>query len=211
MISFTLQPSNKGEIYVHPSCIILPHSRPVHFETEDGDSILLRSGFIAQEYKASQRRIHERRTCCFMSFCSEDGSNISVWNPDIHIKVHMMSQIMQPQREHPSFVLLFLFTVHMRWRKEVCNITYSKVIFYMPLYVVYVYLYICVKEWKGWRMPAVRKCAWVSGYLLNCFPTAFLVISLLSSSLHLQMFLAVLSLCWRVVFMMLYGERGLLS
>lgn len=53
-----LQPGNKGVVYVHASSIILPLSHPVHFDTEDGGNILLRSGFIAQEYRTSQRRIH---------------------------------------------------------------------------------------------------------------------------------------------------------
>jgi len=78
VISFTLQPGDKGEVYVHPSCIILPYSHPFQFDTEDGGNILLRSGFIAKENRASQRRIHEAKTSCFMSFCSEDGGNISV-------------------------------------------------------------------------------------------------------------------------------------
>ena len=58
VIRFALQPGNKGVVYVHTSCIILPLSHPVHFDTEDGGNILLRSGFIAQEYRTSQRRIH---------------------------------------------------------------------------------------------------------------------------------------------------------
>jgi len=45
VIRFTLKPDDKDEVYVHPSCIILPHSHPVHFDTEDGGNILLRSGF----------------------------------------------------------------------------------------------------------------------------------------------------------------------
>jgi hypothetical protein len=78
VIRFTLQPGDEGEVYVHHSCIILPHSHPVHFDTEDGGNMLFRSGFIVQEYRASQHRKQEARNCCFMSFCSEDGSNISV-------------------------------------------------------------------------------------------------------------------------------------
>jgi len=65
-------------------------------------------------------------------------------------------------REHRSFVLIFLLTVHMRWRKEVCNITYSKVIFYMPLYVVYVYLYIYLLENE--RVEGCQRSGNVRGY-----------------------------------------------
>lgn len=78
VISSTLQPGDKGEVYFHLSCIFLTHSHPVHFDTEDGGNILLRSRFIAQEYRASQHRKHEARSCCFMSFCSEDGGTISM-------------------------------------------------------------------------------------------------------------------------------------
>jgi len=155
-----------------------------------------------------------------MSFCSEDGRNISVWNTGfLHPSPYDVTNHTATMREHRSFVLVYFSCLLYIWdgpRKFVtshivklyfiCSYT-----LYMYIYI-YTYIYISVKERKGWRVPAVRKCAWVSGYLLNCFPAAFPVISLLSSSsLHLRMFLAVLSLCWRVVFMMLYGERGLLS
>ena len=54
-ISFILKSGDKSEVYVHPSCIILLHSHPVHFDTEDGGNLLLPSGFIVQEYKTSYR------------------------------------------------------------------------------------------------------------------------------------------------------------
>jgi hypothetical protein len=114
-------------------------------------------GFTVQQCMASQRRIHELRTCYLISFCSEDGGNISLWNTIIHIQVHTVSQIIQPQCE--NFVLLFHFSllaVHMRWRKKVCNITYNKVIFYMLLYVVDVCLHIYIYIYIFYRMEGLK-------------------------------------------------------
>jgi len=48
VICFILKPGDKGDVYVHPSCVILPHSHPVYFDTEVGGNLLLPSGFIAQ-------------------------------------------------------------------------------------------------------------------------------------------------------------------
>lgn len=162
MISFTLQPGDKGEIYVHPSCIILPYSHLVHFDTEDGGNILLRSGFIVKEYRASQCRIHEARSCWFMSFCSEDGGNKAVWNTGFHIQVRTMSQIMQPQCE--NIVLLFYFSCLLyTWdgtRKYVTS-HIVKLYFICP-YTLYIYIYIYLLENE--RVEGCQRSGNVRGY-----------------------------------------------
>ena len=147
LTSFILQAGDKVEVYVHTSCLILLHSYPFHFDTADAGNILLPSGFMAQEYRASQHRVHELRTCCFMSFCSEDGGNISVWNAGFHIQAHKMSQIMQPQCK--NVVLLFYFSCLLYiWdgpRKFVTS-HIVKLYFIRPytLYMsIYISVYIC--------------------------------------------------------------------
>lgn len=108
VINFILKPGDKAEVYVHLSCIILPYSHPVHFDTEDGGNLLLPSGFIAQEYRASQRRVQEPRTCCLCPFVLKMGVTYPCETLVFYIQVHTMSQIIQPQCE--NIVLLFWFT-----------------------------------------------------------------------------------------------------
>jgi len=117
-----------------------------------------------------------------MSFCSEDGGNISVWNTGFHIQVHTMSQIMQPQCK--NIVLLFYFSCLLYiWDGPRKFVTSHKVILYTPLYVVYVYLYIYLL-----KNERVEECQWsgnVRGYQV-IYWIAFPPLSLLFLCCHLR-------------------------